>query len=566
MSEATWTISDNGVLNGYSGKDIDVCVPSGIKKICKNAFFGNSQIETLSLPDSVAEIEPYAFSKCKNLKRLAFGSGIREIPAHLCELDEQLTEIALPSDTYRIGCRAFWACSLKEVILPESTRILESGCFGRNPIRKIRLPEGIRIIESMAFDDSICREIIIPSSVQLLGDRFCGMEYLQTMVVMSSEVHPGNGRDEWGPESFAEWDSFMSRRKPKMTIFCYPQFMRKLPAFARTQCRPLMYWDENAHSCGNKPMTEAGALLELKRQYLWRNEHGDIWASIWKERLRNNPYYNESAKKLVWAICERNIGLPESSIIQTFMLHSDGTAADIQGNSIELFDELKIRLVHPAELDITERNAWRNYLRDHSISQPFVQMFETLYDPYQLDPDFGEKTRFDFFKGPSPVIVSRFRGIRIHALSLIKLENEHFRLEWDDSRFPRKFALAGEHKFSFLFLSAAKPEPSGEWPLYYEPEKTVFILEDMEILESDHIKKTRFCPYVNRMIFLLDCLCAEAAVMDNDYETLQQRKSFLSIGNIDELIQCAKTYAANDVTEYLISARNEILSHEETNK
>ena len=49
MSEATWTISDNGVLNGYSGKDIDVCVPSGIKML---AEYPNTVYEIVGRPTS----------------------------------------------------------------------------------------------------------------------------------------------------------------------------------------------------------------------------------------------------------------------------------------------------------------------------------------------------------------------------------------------------------------------------------------------------------------------------------------------------------------------------------
>lgn len=70
------------VINGdalvkYQGRSSSVAVPEGVRVICSGAFAGNSALISVSLPDSVAEIQDGAFENCVNLQTIRTGGNSR---------------------------------------------------------------------------------------------------------------------------------------------------------------------------------------------------------------------------------------------------------------------------------------------------------------------------------------------------------------------------------------------------------------------------------------------------------------------------------------------------------
>ena len=74
---------EDGVLVRYLGNDTDVVVPEGVTKIQRYAFaermehrVGKPPIHTVSLPDSLKEIEDFAFSSCEELEYVYMPEGV----------------------------------------------------------------------------------------------------------------------------------------------------------------------------------------------------------------------------------------------------------------------------------------------------------------------------------------------------------------------------------------------------------------------------------------------------------------------------------------------------------
>lgn len=74
----------NNVLYGYQADEPDtskgkVAVPSGVTRISKGAFYGDSGLRSVVIPDSVKTIDVEAFADCDELQRVQIGKGATDI-------------------------------------------------------------------------------------------------------------------------------------------------------------------------------------------------------------------------------------------------------------------------------------------------------------------------------------------------------------------------------------------------------------------------------------------------------------------------------------------------------
>ena len=130
----SFVISD-GVLLKYSGNDTIVNIPSSVVRIAANAFESRLDVIEITIPDSVKDIESFAFVPCKSLKVIKFGFGIQVIPFGCCRSIEHLETIVITDNGKLISGSAFQNCtSLTELFIPDSVtsvgRQAFSGCTG----------------------------------------------------------------------------------------------------------------------------------------------------------------------------------------------------------------------------------------------------------------------------------------------------------------------------------------------------------------------------------------------------------------------------------------------------
>ena len=120
----------------YKGTAADVTIPSRYKGkpvtvIDHTAFYNNSAVTSVTIPDSVTAIPDYAFGFCS-----------------------QLTNISIPNSVTFIGFSAFNSCtSLKSITLPSSLSTIQSYAFYNcGNLKTIRIPVSVTSIENYAFD------------------------------------------------------------------------------------------------------------------------------------------------------------------------------------------------------------------------------------------------------------------------------------------------------------------------------------------------------------------------------------------------------------------------------
>lgn len=124
------------VVISYKGTAADVTIPSRYKGkpvtvIDPVAFYNNSAVTSVTIPDSVTAIPDYAFGFCS-----------------------QLTNISIPNSVTFIGFSAFNSCtSLKSITLPSSLSTIQSYAFYNcGNLETIRIPVSVTSIGNYAFD------------------------------------------------------------------------------------------------------------------------------------------------------------------------------------------------------------------------------------------------------------------------------------------------------------------------------------------------------------------------------------------------------------------------------
>lgn len=118
-------------LYKYKGKcPSKLTIPEGTKSICSSAFgddysFYGSNLQKVSIPDSVITIGFSAFAGCDDLKKVKLGKNITSIGAEAFSTCQKLAEIEIPNTVTKIGFSAFAGCEkLRYVTIGKGLRKL----------------------------------------------------------------------------------------------------------------------------------------------------------------------------------------------------------------------------------------------------------------------------------------------------------------------------------------------------------------------------------------------------------------------------------------------------------
>ena len=87
----------------------------------------------------------------------------------------------------------------------------------------------------------------------------------------------------------------------------------------------------------------------------------------WRERYLDHPVVGALARRLIWLVGE------EASIWH------DGALRDLDGRPVQPGETDEVRLWHPIGRDPDEVLAWRRWLWEHDVTQPFKQAWREIY-------------------------------------------------------------------------------------------------------------------------------------------------------------------------------------------
>lgn len=113
-----------------------------------------------------------ALSGIKQITKITFNEGIKEIYDYSCSEIPNLEEVSIPSSVETIGEHSFLECkSLEKVKFGTGSKLktIKYKAFYLSGLKEITLPSGLENIEDLSFSETYLSEIVIPNSVKTIG-------------------------------------------------------------------------------------------------------------------------------------------------------------------------------------------------------------------------------------------------------------------------------------------------------------------------------------------------------------------------------------------------------------
>lgn len=173
----------------------DVINNTPVTIIAEDAFMGLEILKSVTIPETVTEIDDYAFCRCNNLEKIEGMKNIKSIGWASFSVCEKLKELTLPNSLETIGAYAFNECkSLTVITIPDSVTDLGAGAFFEcEELISVKLSDNITELKSEKDEYRLptpyygtfgkclnLKEIVLPDKLEKIGegsfDACCALE------------------------------------------------------------------------------------------------------------------------------------------------------------------------------------------------------------------------------------------------------------------------------------------------------------------------------------------------------------------------------------------------------
>ena len=180
-----FTYSDNSTYNSYdttiipssynihSGLPlIAVSLGAGVSALGANAFSGQTQLTTMSIPINVTSIGNYVFDECTGLTSVVGLQGISVLPLKCFHKCTNLTSFTIPSNITQINSYSFYLSGITSLNIPSTvTTINDYAFYGMYGLASIYGFAGISSFSKFCFTSCILlTDITIPPNILTIGE------------------------------------------------------------------------------------------------------------------------------------------------------------------------------------------------------------------------------------------------------------------------------------------------------------------------------------------------------------------------------------------------------------
>ena len=163
-------IADNA-FNGQTNL-ISVTIPEGWTTVTGTGVFKNcSSLQTVNLPESFKNIEREMFYGCASLANIIIPKNVEHIGDMAFQNCTELQSVTLPNSITKVGAFAFRNCKkLSDFICSENLKNIPNGAFyDCDSLSNFAIPDSVTKIGDFAFYNSGLRNINIPKNVKNIG-------------------------------------------------------------------------------------------------------------------------------------------------------------------------------------------------------------------------------------------------------------------------------------------------------------------------------------------------------------------------------------------------------------
>ncbi len=149
------------------------------------------------LLDTTLEIAECAFYNNCATKHISLPEGITEIPTSVFS-GSDIESVTLPESLRIIGASSFYCClNLQSIDIPENVEIIRSGAFLGAGLKTVELPKSLRVIEGSAFFGADLEFVLIPENVTEVGGTAFGWIWNKCIMALEADELPSGFDPTW---------------------------------------------------------------------------------------------------------------------------------------------------------------------------------------------------------------------------------------------------------------------------------------------------------------------------------------------------------------------------------
>ena len=160
----TLNIGEITTIGGYAfyGKNLEsIILPESLTQIQRYAFAENTALAGITIPANVKYIAKYAFHNTGIMNLTFTGSNVSVIEQYAFAYTRKLTSVTLPAGIVKLGTYVFYRSGIESALFAAGTTLTEipEGAFSGTKLAEVTIPDSVTLVNHNAFRDctALCR-------------------------------------------------------------------------------------------------------------------------------------------------------------------------------------------------------------------------------------------------------------------------------------------------------------------------------------------------------------------------------------------------------------------------
>ncbi len=194
-------VMDGGTIIAYNGTDTELVIPETIDGVTvtaigASAFQGNTNITSVTMPDTITTIGKQAFYNCSGISALKLSENLTSCGSNAFANCTSLTEVMIPGSLTKTGTYMFYKCTnLTSAVVEEGVEMLSDSCF-RDCSKLISLTLPSSLVDISTYAVSYCTKlpyVDIPENLKNIGDAaFYYCNAINNVVIPDTVTYTGS--------------------------------------------------------------------------------------------------------------------------------------------------------------------------------------------------------------------------------------------------------------------------------------------------------------------------------------------------------------------------------------